>query len=88
LSIGSTGVDNGRGGGFEKFNMDHSVKMYGRTYHYFGTNLSTNGLAYFCCDGLDRVMEHANGLNVNGSKAFEERVNMDLVSGECVVVNQ
>ena len=81
LSIGSTGVDNGRGGGFEKFNMDHSVKMNGRTYHYFGTNLSTNGLSYFGYDGLDRVNEHVKSLNSAGSSAFEERVKLDIITG-------
>lgn len=85
LSIGSTGVDNGRGGGFEKFNMDHSVKLNGRTYHYFGTNKSTNGLAYFAYDGLDRVTEHVvQSLNLNGNAAFEERVKIDLLTGNTI----
>ena len=34
LSIGSTGVENSKGGGYEQVVGDHAVKMNGRSYHF------------------------------------------------------
>lgn len=37
LNIASTGVENGRTNRYEQFNMDASVKLNGRTFHYIRT---------------------------------------------------
>eukprot|EP01035_Chromulina_nebulosa_P025564 gene25564-33370_t len=34
LSISATGIDNGKGGGWERIQGPHAVKLCGRTYHY------------------------------------------------------
>jgi hypothetical protein len=37
FALGATGVDNGKGGGWEKIHGDHAVKLNGRTYHHLNT---------------------------------------------------
>jgi hypothetical protein len=68
LALASTGVDNERGGGFER-NMhgDHAVKLQGRTYHTFpraqaGSDM-TGGLSYFIFDDVDAMINHVERIN-------------------------
>ena len=41
LSISATGIDNGKGGGWERIQGPHAVKLCGRTYHYLPRSNST-----------------------------------------------
>ena len=76
LSIGSTGVENHRGGGYEQIGGDHSVKMNGRTYHYLSdSSRKMSGINYFTFDGLEEAQQHAGMLNdrVSGEKQAETK---------------
>jgi hypothetical protein len=62
---GATGVDNGKGGGYENFNgMPHAVKIQGRTYRFLPRvgNLNegfSGGLSYLLFDSRARLAAHA-----------------------------
>ena len=76
LSIGSTGVENHRGGGYEQIGGDHAVKMNGRTYHYLSnSSRKMSGINYFTFDGLEEAQQHAEMLNdrVSGEKQAETK---------------
>jgi hypothetical protein len=77
LSIGSTGVENSKGGGYEKVIGDHAVKMNGRSYHFLSKKAS-GGLNYFTFDGLARAEDHATLLNSSLTPAQREKVGMEL----------
>jgi hypothetical protein len=68
LSFGSVGVDNKRGGGFEKgFKGPHAATINGRTYHKTHDQSSSNpssGLGYIFFDNLQKLNEN--------SEKFEE----------------
>ena len=64
MSIGATGIDNGRGGGFETIIGASAVKMNGRSYSFIPQlNSSNGGLRYFTHDDYPSVAEHAAMLN-------------------------
>jgi hypothetical protein len=88
LAMGATGVDNGKGGGFEN-NMhgDHAVKLNGSTYHfippaYSSTTEPSGGLSYFIFDAQAAMLSHANlrnnGNNGIGTDRIDESVLMQL----------
>jgi len=60
LCFSSIGVENGKGGGFEKIKGDHSVKLNGRTYHYFANSKNIrNGINYFTFDAFFEMEKFA-----------------------------
>jgi len=64
LSIASTGVDNGLGGGYERIRGDHSVTLRGRTYHYLGDPTAwRGGIHYFTHDAVEAVVRDGESLN-------------------------
>ena len=69
LSFASIGVENGKGGGFEKIRGDHAVKLNGRTYHYFANSKNIrNGINYFTFDAFFEMEKVAIEYN-NGRKS-------------------
>jgi hypothetical protein len=68
LALGATGVDNGRGGGWESIHGEHAVKLNGRTYHHINTAHRNGGLHHFIWDETS-LFEHSHGLN-SGRQAF------------------
>ena len=66
MALASTGVDNGRGGGYQRITGDHAVSLRGRTYHYFGEpNSWKGGIQYFTHDSVEAPLEHGESLNTN-----------------------
>ena len=63
LSIGATGVDNGRGGGYESIIGTSALKLNGRVYSFIPQLNSNSGLRYFTHDDYPSVAEHAAMLN-------------------------
>ena len=64
LSIGSTGVENNKGGGYEAIMGDSAVKMNGRSYHFLSnTGRRFSGINYFTFDGLEDAQIHLDQLN-------------------------
>jgi hypothetical protein len=63
LSFGAIGVDNKRGGGFEKgFKGPHAATLNGRTYHKTHDQSSSNpssGLGYIFFDNLQKLNENS-----------------------------
>jgi hypothetical protein len=64
LSIASTGVENDKGGGYEKIVGDSAVKMNGRSYHFLNTSArKLSGINYYTFDGLEDAKSHVELLN-------------------------
>ena len=64
LSIGSTGVENNKGGGYETIMGDAAVKMNGRSYHFLSNSGKRfSGINYFTFDGLEDAQVHLDQLN-------------------------
>jgi len=64
LSIGSTGVENNKGGGYETIIGDAAVKMNGRSYHFLSNSGKRfSGINYFTFDGLEDAKLHLDQLN-------------------------
>ena len=80
LSIAATGVENGRGGGFEQVLGDSCVKVNGKIYSYLpkinhGGSLR-GGIGYFTFDNQDALLEHADLLNnMHASIRPDDRIN-------------
>ncbi len=69
LSIGSTGVENEKGGGYEKIVGDSAVKMNGRSYHFLNTSArKMSGINYYTFDGLQDAQAHAQSLNSGSTR--------------------
>ena len=85
LAMGATGVDNGKGGGFEHdMHGNHAVKLNGRTYHFFPTTTSSTtepsgGLSYFMFDAQAAMMAHANSAPGNNGIGNERIDNERLM---------
>lgn len=63
LSMGVTGVDNGKGGGWESIRGDHAVKLNGRTYHFLPKTGGTGGLQYFTWDAAAAMSCYRDEIN-------------------------
>jgi hypothetical protein len=63
LSMGVTGIDNGKGGGWESIRGAHAIKLNGRTYHYLPKTGGTGGLQYFTWDASDAMYAHSADIN-------------------------
>jgi hypothetical protein len=64
LSIASIGVDNGKGGGFEKINGESCVKLNGRTYAYLSSSTRKgSGINYFTFDALEDLHQSVHSFN-------------------------
>jgi hypothetical protein len=73
----ATGVDNGKGGGWEKIRGNHAVKLNGRTYHYIPTTGSNckAGIQYSTYDAATQMETYAASLNSStGGKHGEKTV--------------
>jgi hypothetical protein len=79
LALGATGVDNGKGGGWEKVRGDHSVKLCGRTYHYMPTTGGTSGIQFFCYDAATSLESYGDSLNDPTSRHGSNIVNTNLM---------
>ena len=76
LSIGSTVVENAKGGGFEQIVGDHALKMNGRSYHFLSnSSRKMSGINYFTFDGLEDAHRHAGVLNdrLSGEQRSENK---------------
>ena len=70
LSIASIGVDNGKGGGFERINGESCVKLNGRTYVYLqSSNKKGSGINYFTFDALLDMQNSIDNLNSSMNSA-------------------
>jgi hypothetical protein len=67
LSISATGIDNGKGGGWERIRGPHAVKLCGRTYHILPTSNSTGGIQHFILDKYTEALMHGNSLQTKPS---------------------
>jgi len=78
FSIAVTGYDNGRDVGCEQFNMAASLKMNGRSYHFFpnSSNQKFGGISNFTYDGSFQVEEHAASINEG---EVDRRVNLSFL---------
>ena len=77
LSIGSTGVENTKGGGYEKIVGDHALKMNGRSYHYLSnSSRKMSGINYFTFDGFEDAQRHLGILNdrVSGEQRARDKI--------------
>ena len=62
FSISATGVDNGKGGGWERINGPHAVKLCGRTYHYIPRSNTSGGIQHFILDKYTEALMHGKSL--------------------------
>ena len=62
LSISATGIDNGKGGGWERIRGPHAVKLCGRTYHYLPKTNSSGGIQHFILDKYTEALMHGKSL--------------------------
>lgn len=85
LSLGATGVDNGKGGGWERRVGAHAVTLIGKTYHYLPTSSGLGGMRHFIYDALDSAILQARKLNVETTSAvIDERRNISEVFLEAI----
>ena len=75
LSISATGIDNGKGGGWERIQGPHAVKLCGRTYHYLPRSNSTGGIHHFILDKYTEALMHAQSLE---KKSDNTRVDITI----------
>eukprot|EP01035_Chromulina_nebulosa_P037257 gene37257-50284_t len=68
LSISATGIDNGKGGGWERIQGPHAVKLCGRTFHYLPRSNSTGGIQHFILDKYTEALMHAQSFESNNSR--------------------
>ena len=68
LSISATGIDNGKGGGWERIQGPHAVKLCGRTYHYLPKSNCTGGIHHFILDKYTEALMHAQSLESDNSR--------------------
>ena len=68
LSISATGIDNGKGGGWERIQGPHAVKLCGRTYHYLPRSNSTGGIHHFILDKYTEALMHAQSLESDNNR--------------------
>jgi hypothetical protein len=57
LALAAVGVDNGRGGGWDKINGPHAVRITGRTYHKLFNSGRASGLKFFMYNAEDVMLE-------------------------------
>jgi hypothetical protein len=86
--LGAVGVDNGRGGGWEKIRGDHAMTLNGRTYHFLPETGGAGGLQYFTFEGSNNVNDHfANGgLSNKRKEALESAILLNIFT-ELKLVN-
>eukprot|EP01035_Chromulina_nebulosa_P005495 gene5495-7462_t len=60
--MNATGIDNGKGGGWERIQGPHAVKLCGRTYHYLPKSNCTGGIHHFILDKYTEALMHAQSL--------------------------
>ncbi len=78
--IAATAVDNGKGGGYEKFNgMNAAVKIQGRTYHFLANATQGHGLNYFTFENEAGVLQHAS--EIQSWKTKKEKVETNKAIG-------
>ena len=74
LSISATGVDNGKGGGWERIRGPHAVKLCGRTYHYIPKSNSTGGIQHFILDKYTEALMHGQSLQSTSSEKTDSAI--------------
>jgi len=74
LALGAVGVDNGKGGGWDKIHGPHAMRLSGRTYHYLPTTQSTGGLQYFTFNNEDALLAHGNSRNSERHKTIDKEL--------------
>jgi len=72
LALGAVGVDNGKGGGYEKLVGDHALKLNGRTYHFLPKTGGSGGLEYFTFDAGEALL--AKGVSLNKESKRGEHI--------------
>jgi hypothetical protein len=81
LSIASTGVENDKGGGYEKIMGDSAVKMNGRSYHFLNTSArKLSGINYYTFDGLEDAKSHANLLNAGRDDRYKKKLEIGFLT--------
>jgi hypothetical protein len=74
LSISATGIDNGKGGGWERIRGPHAVKLCGRTYHFLPTSNSTGGIQHFILDKYTEALMHGNSIQTKPSGNLDSEI--------------
>jgi len=70
LSFATIGVDNGKGGGYEKIIGNHAVKINGRTYHTLQDSSKKNaGINYFTFDAFHELSKNSIDYNNKNNKS-------------------
>ena len=84
MSLAATGVDNGKGGGWENdMAFPHASKICGRTYHFLppATTSTTDpscGLSYFAFDTRAAMFNRFNEVSGNVRSAVENDILQDI----------
>jgi hypothetical protein len=68
LSISASGVDNGKGGEWERIRGPHAVKLCGRTYHYMPRSNTTGGIQHFIMDKYTEALMHGQSFQTKSSE--------------------
>ena len=74
LSISATGIDNGKGGGWERIRGPHAVKLCGRTYHYLPKTNSSGGIQHFILDKYTEALMHGKSLQTKTSEKLDTEI--------------
>ena len=89
LALGAVGVENDRGGGWDKINGPHAVTLYGRTYHKFNNSNGRGGFQYFVYCASESAANHAIQFNCNPDtvlKLFNGLKITNVHCNECVMI--
>jgi hypothetical protein len=94
LAISAVGVENERGGGWERLLGDHAVTLNGRTYTYLpraktGTNMS-GGISYFTFDKTAELAmaDHYKYLKLKASNKHARLANLWMTVNDEVADEQ
>ena len=80
FSISATGVENGKGGGWERISGQHAVKMCGRTYHFIPRSNTSGGIKHFILDKYTEALMHGKTLgSVTTTKGVDSTVKDSIV---------
>jgi hypothetical protein len=68
------GVDNGKGGGWERIRGPHAVKLFGRTYHYMPRSNTTGGIQHFIMDKYTEALMHGQSFQTKSSEKTDSAI--------------
>ena len=83
LALGAVGVENDRGGGWEKINGPHAVSLYGRTYHKFNNSSGRGGFQYFVYCASESAANHAAQFNCDPNTILQLFNGLKITNSHC-----